>query len=609
MALPQQGYFSAPARTNAEAKQAQDELLDAVRGLEAGLEEAEQTLSGVAGLTGQVRVSAKDGSPGVLVDKVAVGGLLAATVTQPGAAEQLRLAVAAAGSEKAIAGKATDCACTPADLAAALADALGPIRSGLTTLAAAVANASTSARNSSAAAKLFNRWQPGSATYASAAFVMKDGAARVFGANQYSDQAQGNSAYTTLVPGHIPAPPGFGKIAEVIYGMTTFALVSVNGDVALWGYNAYGAVGDGTTTNRTFPVLLAGLGFTATGKKVVKLVHTAADTPEGGQAWCALLDDGTVWHWGYNAYGQCANGATTNPVVPSQGRTGASAFLTGVTDIIGFGGSYGSFLALDGNGDVWGVGCNTVGQLGLGTTTNQSTWAKVSGTGALPAGSADKAVKIAGAGVGSAGSVCSAVLTASGKLFLAGYNGHGELGSGTTTNVAYFIRESAALTWGNFWIGGNYYPSLFATTTDGKFYGWGRNGNGQLGLGDSTDRTVPTQITGLGATPNVAKVALYGTYSQGEYIGAVALTGNGQVWETGYQIGGTGTIGAVSTWARWLDPIPNPVFTDVAIYHYSSTGAVIALASDGSVFTAGNNTYNGLNNSATASAVPQQVKF
>ena len=77
-------------------------------------------------------------------------------------------------------------------------------------------------------------------------------------------------------------------------GDHTVAL-KTDGTVWAWGYNGWGQLGDGTTTNKTTPVQVSGLSG---------VIAIAAE----GNCTAALKSDGTVWAWGDNAYGQLVTG-------------------------------------------------------------------------------------------------------------------------------------------------------------------------------------------------------------------------------------------------------------------------------------------------------------
>jgi len=80
----------------------------------------------------------------------------------------------------------------------------------------------------------------------------------------------------------------------------------------------------------------------------------------------ALRSDGTLWGWGKNNFGQLGDGTTTDRSTPTQEATGATNW-TAITV-----GGYHS-MALKSDGTLWGLGRNSHGQLGDGTTTDRST--------------------------------------------------------------------------------------------------------------------------------------------------------------------------------------------------------------------------------------------
>jgi alpha-tubulin suppressor-like RCC1 family protein len=78
-----------------------------------------------------------------------------------------------------------------------------------------------------------------------------------------------------------------------------------DGTVRCWGRNFLGALGDGTTIDSSTPVPVTGIA-TATS------VGAGADAFHH----CARLADTTLRCWGYNPWGQLGNGATTNSSIP-----------------------------------------------------------------------------------------------------------------------------------------------------------------------------------------------------------------------------------------------------------------------------------------------------
>jgi alpha-tubulin suppressor-like RCC1 family protein len=77
-----------------------------------------------------------------------------------------------------------------------------------------------------------------------------------------------------------------------------------DGTLRCWGNNTFGELGNGTTTSSLVPVTVTGI----TGATTV--------TAAGGSYSCALLSSGAGRCWGYNGFGQLGNGTTTDSSVP-----------------------------------------------------------------------------------------------------------------------------------------------------------------------------------------------------------------------------------------------------------------------------------------------------
>lgn len=103
---------------------------------------------------------------------------------------------------------------------------------------------------------------------------------------------------------------------------------------------------------------------------------------------------------------------------------------------------------------------------------------------------------------------------AAGKVYCWGKNTNGQLGNGTTTDSYVPVEVTGALSGKTVTaIGGS--GNTSCAITGGKIYCWGRNDKGQVGDGTTTNRTSPTLVstTNLGSSYTATKIATSGSRS------------------------------------------------------------------------------------------------
>lgn len=245
----------------------------------------------------------------------------------------------------------------------------------------------------------------------------------------------------------------------------------------------------------------------------------------GGQTTAAIKTDGTLWTWGWNAYGQLGIAVDTDPrTSPVQVGTGTNWSQVSVGRL--------HVLALKTDGTLWSWGWNGSGELGHNDVNNKDSPVQV--------GAGTNWSKI------SAGYSHSLAVKTDGTLWAWGDNIRGQIGDNSVINRSSPVQIGTGTNWSSVSAENN----SFAIKTDGTLWGWGSNNYGQLGDNTVINRSSPVQV---GTGTDWSKVSTSGTFT-------LAIKTNGTMWSWGQnnmgQLGHNNLtyrsspvqIGALTTW-------------------------------------------------------------
>jgi alpha-tubulin suppressor-like RCC1 family protein len=328
-------------------------------------------------------------------------------------------------------------------------------------------------------------------------------------------------------------------VTEVSVSSDHTCVRMASGIVQCWGYNAFGNLADGTTTQRPHPITIStyacggvligsfcsdcqpltcaqagvtngvvsnGCGGTLScgSGGATPRVPPATDTLElatGDNFTCARMNNGRVRCWGSGTSGQLGGTSTFDSLEPVDvaGVEDAAQVVAGVRFA----------CARTTSGAVLCWGNDQYGQLGDGQATNAAFPARmVLGLD----GTRDRAVEIAAGGY----HACARI--DDGTVRCWGFNGTGALGDGTTASrgtpvTVAGLRSVTSLSAGY---------GFTCVVSNGGVVCWGQNGNYQLGDGSSIERTTPTESGSLPTGVSRVVAAFNGYY-------ACAIMNDGQV--------------------------------------------------------------------------------
>ncbi len=242
---------------------------------------------------------------------------------------------------------------------------------------------------------------------------------------------------------------------KVAVGQDFECALMETGGVKCMGLNTLNQLGDGTSTNRNYPV------------DVLGLTNGVLDISAGNDHTCALLTDRTVKCWGSNAL--LGNGNAANDKRPAQvtGITGATQITTGS--------AHSCAVLQDGTAKCWGE--NAFKKLGDGTSTDRTTPVTVAG--------------LSGATQLTGGNSHTCALTDAGDVTCWGRNPLTGAAIAAPTAVTGFASKVVAIDAG--------VHVNCAQLDTGALQCWGSNPKGLLGNGTLTNSATPVNVTGYEA--------------------------------------------------------------------------------------------------------------
>lgn len=337
--------------------------------------------------------------------------------------------------------------------------------------------------------------------------------------------------------------------------------ITIYGSAKCWGNNAGdGRLGNGTTQ------------LSHTPKQVIGITSGVMQIGTGNNYGCVLLNTGRVKCWGNNSNGKLGNNSTTTSTIPVD--------VSNISDIkqLTVGDSHACALSESGNVYCWGNGAN--GRLGDGFTS---------------ANLVPNQVAISNIIQVSAGFDFTCAVSDSHQLYCWGDGATYKLGNGTTTDYSSPVLASMVSDPVHEVMTAENATCIITSSKIAKC--WGNNTYGQLGSGDTTVKSIPTEVVGLGPIKMISGI-------NGHHC-AVTVSGAAKCW--GY--GGSGRIGNGSSATNSYKP-PMDV-----IGHQSEVSSISAgenstclITEDGVTKCWGDNTAGKLGNGGVANLlIPTDV--
>jgi alpha-tubulin suppressor-like RCC1 family protein len=229
-----------------------------------------------------------------------------------------------------------------------------------------------------------------------------------------------------------------------------------------WGYNLYGQLGIGNNTNKNDPVLL---GTLVTVSQVTTVTPSTSNT--------TTISACNSYTWGVNGTTYTASGTYSYV-------SGCHTEILVLTITLNFTGLSNTYCSNDAPVTLMGCAAPLGNFSGPGITDHGNGTATFNPGTAGNGGTITYSIGEMWSSV-SAGGVHTIAIKPNGTLWAWGWNGHGQLGIGNTTNQINPIQVGTDNDWASISAGGVH---TLALKNDGTLWAWGRNFFGQLGIGE-----------------------------------------------------------------------------------------------------------------------------
>ncbi|MDF7669895.1 hypothetical protein PT276_01525 [Orbaceae bacterium ESL0721] len=353
-------------------------------------------------------------------------------------------------------------------------------------------------------------------------YLMADGTIKASGSGAKFSNGDPDGGHKHL-PSRVAIEEQNIKFTEVFSGGQNHYALTKSGEVWSWGDNEQGQLGHGNTKN---VAVAKRIEFFIENNIKIKHVYTSRPNQNAFRCVYFLSNDGKLYGCGANNNGNLGNGTTVNQTTPV--RCGSLSNISSMS----ISGYPFNCCAVQDNGDLWVWGWNGSGQLGLGDKL-------VRATPILHPSLKNVSKVITTSGVSADGRLVagsSLILCKDGTIWSTGYNAFGQLGLGDTTERTSFTQINLSDFVTDIISGDGIYASSGAITKDNNLYLWGHNAYGQLGQGNTTNQTLPK-----------APIADFqGHVTRAVFGGGIGVEGcivqaGNQLWAAGYS--GTFNLG------------------------------------------------------------------